>query len=60
MAIHLVERPYPRWTVALINDFAHGRCTDRALAEELFACPALHEWWRPVIEHQLARSRRGD
>ncbi len=25
LPVSLVERPYPRWTVALVNDFGHGR-----------------------------------
>lgn len=45
----LAERPYPRWTVALVNEYAHGRATDRSVAAELAACPALHEFWQTLI-----------
>jgi MOSC domain-containing protein YiiM len=48
MPVMLVERPYPRWTMALINDFGHRRNHDVALAREL-ACPLLHEWWQKMV-----------
>lgn len=51
--LDLIERPYPRWSIALINDFGHGRNRDTHLAEELFACPALHLWWQDLIRRQL-------
>jgi MOSC domain-containing protein YiiM len=45
MNITLTERPYPQWTVALVNDFGHSRNGDIALAQALAACPLLPEWW---------------
>ncbi len=48
-AVALVERPYPRWTVALVNDFGHGRNGDAALARELAGCPLLSEFWRGLV-----------
>jgi MOSC domain-containing protein YiiM len=49
MPILLVERPYPRWTMALINSFSNGSNKDVALAQELAACPLLEEWWGKLI-----------
>lgn len=51
----LLARPYPRWTVALVNDFGHGRNDDAATARELAACPALNEFWRELVVHQTTR-----
>src|SRR5437879_5994482 len=49
MPITLVERPYPRWTIALINDFGHFRNKDVQTAQELAACPLLPEFWGKLI-----------
>ena len=53
--IVLVERPYPRWTVALVNDFGHGRNADAPTARELAACPALNEFWGELVVRQATR-----
>ena len=45
----LLDRPYPRWTVALVNDFGHGRNRDVATARELAACPLLVAFWRELV-----------
>lgn len=45
----LVDRPFPRFTIALVNDFAHGRNRDVAAAEELAACPLLEAWWGELV-----------
>ncbi|HEX5502430.1 MAG TPA: MOSC domain-containing protein [Thermomicrobiales bacterium] len=47
--IALGERPYPRWTVALTNDFGHDRNHDMATARDLGACPLLNEFWRDLV-----------
>ena len=47
--VTLIERPFPRWTIALTNDFGHGRNRDRQTAQSLAACPLLHEWWRELV-----------
>ena len=49
MAVALVERPYPEWTVALVNDFGHGRNRDMATARALAACPLLVGFWRELV-----------
>lgn len=48
-ALMLIERPYPTWTVALVNDFGHGRNHDLATARALAACPALNEFWQELV-----------
>jgi hypothetical protein len=45
----LVDRPYPQWTVALLNDFGHGRNRDVATAKAFAACPLLNEFWQELI-----------
>jgi len=45
----LVERPYSQWTIALINDFAHGRNSDVETARAIAACPLLEGFWPPLI-----------
>jgi MOSC domain-containing protein YiiM len=49
LAIRLLERPYPEWTIALINDFAHGRNKDIEKAQALARCPLLHGFWQRLI-----------
>ena len=53
----LVDRPYPKWTMALVNDFGHGRNHDGATAAALSACPLLDGWWPGVINLQLREKR---
>ena len=54
--ILLVDRPHPTVTVALVNDFGHGRNRDVAAAQELAACPLLPEWWQHlVVQRAMAR-----
>ena len=45
----LVERPYPQWTVALTNDFGHGRNKDVETAQALATCPLLVDFWRELV-----------
>jgi MOSC domain-containing protein YiiM len=49
LPVLLAERPYPRWTIALVNDFGHGRNHDGELARELAACPLLAELWQQLV-----------
>lgn len=49
MPVMLSERLYPTWTVALANDFGHGRNHDIATARELATCPALAEFWQRLV-----------
>lgn len=49
MPLLLVERPYPQWTIALINDVVHRRNRDSEQARQLAACPALRRFWAELI-----------
>ena len=59
MPIVLIERPYPQWTIALVNDFGHDRNADVELARTLAACPLLHEFWQElVVERAIAANEK--
>ena len=60
MPVLLVERAYPRWTMALINDFTHGHNKNVALARELASCPHLEEWWQEMIMRRVLGQDKGD
>jgi MOSC domain-containing protein YiiM len=49
LPITLDERPYPAWTMSLINDFGHFRNRDLATAEAIAACPLLDPWWQRLV-----------
>lgn len=49
LPLTLVERPYPAWTMSLINDFGHFRNRDLATAEAIAACPLLDPWWQRLV-----------
>jgi MOSC domain-containing protein YiiM len=54
LPIFLVERPYPLLTIALANDFAHGRSKDREKAQAFIDCPLLHHrFWHDLIARQV-------
>ena len=43
-------------TVAVVNDFGHGRNRDIAAAKEVAACPLLPEvWQRLVLQRAMGR-----
>ena len=52
----LVDRPYPRWTVALTNDFGHRRNRDQETGRALAGCPLLNNWWQQLILQNLTQS----
>jgi MOSC domain-containing protein YiiM len=54
--IVLVDRPCPSMTVAIVNDFGHGRNRDVAAAQALAACPLLPEVW----QHLVVRGATGE
>jgi MOSC domain-containing protein YiiM len=53
----LAERPYPQWSMALVNDLGHGRNRDVALAREIAECPLLGDFWRQLV---VRRATQGD
>ncbi len=52
LPVQLLERPYPGLTMALINDFGHGRNRDVDTAQTIAACPILPEFWGRLIASQ--------
>jgi MOSC domain-containing protein YiiM len=57
MPIMLIDRPYPEWTIALTNDYAHSRNTDWEKARALAACPLLCDWWKELILRRATSSK---
>jgi MOSC domain-containing protein YiiM len=49
MPLLLIERSYPQWTIALINDIVHGRNRNVEQARLLAVCPVLHGFWPELI-----------
>jgi MOSC domain-containing protein YiiM len=47
--LDLVERPFPRWTVACANAVMHDHHGGPEVAASLAACPALAESWRKTL-----------
>jgi len=45
----MVERPYPRWTIAAANEVMYRGKRDRSATLDLAACPALAESWRASL-----------
>lgn len=60
MPMLLVEHPYPEWTIALVNDFAHYRNSDVERAQALAACPLLYEFWGPLIVRHAKRTLKAE
>lgn len=54
MALQLLERPYPQWTIAKANEVMHVRKDDLKLAEELASCSFLAENWKETLNKRLA------
>lgn len=50
----LVERPCPRWTVAVANDLMTGRSKDRAALAALATCSPLAAGWRETLARRAA------
>jgi MOSC domain-containing protein YiiM len=49
LPLHLIDRPYPDYTIALVNDFGHGRNRDITTAKALAACPLLPDFWQRLV-----------
>ncbi len=54
LPLHLLERPYPQWTIAYASEIMHRRREDLELTARLAACPALGASWRDRLS---ARAR---
>ncbi|KXH81924.1 MOSC domain-containing protein [Sporosarcina sp. HYO08] len=51
--LELIERPYPKWTIAACNEVMYVRKDDRKLASDLASCELLAESWRQSLEKRL-------
>lgn len=58
--VTLVERPYPQWTIARVNDIMHQHLNDRELAAELAACPLLAANWQRTLANRASRGINPD
>jgi MOSC domain-containing protein YiiM len=57
MAIALVDRPYPRWTITQAQHIANRRDHEAVrLGYELAECPALSEAWRAALIRRTPRA----
>ncbi|WP_169794769.1 MOSC domain-containing protein [Alicyclobacillus kakegawensis] len=52
-AVRLLQRPYPEWTVARVNDLIHGRCSSISALRALLEVPSLAASARAHIQHRL-------
>ncbi len=55
--IELLERPFPRWTLAEANRLMHLEPNDAPAVAELASCPALSHSWVDSFNRRLAASR---
>ncbi|MDR6227284.1 MOSC domain-containing protein [Desmospora profundinema] len=55
--LQLVERPFPKWTIARCNEIQYHRPHDHQAAAELAACPLLSQSW---AEGLARRAHRGN
>jgi hypothetical protein len=55
LALRLLERPHPGWTVRRAADVIRWRKREQALAAELARCEALAEDIRTVLERAVDR-----
>jgi len=53
MPLEQVERPYPDFTMALINDYGHAHLKDPVVARALAACPLLDDFWQEMVVRWL-------
>ena len=51
--LRLIERPYPKFTIQLINQNTLGT-PDEALVQQMLALPTLAEGWKRILTHKLS------
>ncbi len=57
MAIALIERPNPAWSIARANEIMHHHNTDLALTLELADVPSLSDSWVEDLRERAGRLR---
>ncbi|MFC4559450.1 MOSC domain-containing protein [Virgibacillus kekensis] len=56
--LHLIERPYPQWTIAVCNEVTHEMKDDLKRAAELVSCELLAENWKKSLNKRLANTTK--
>jgi MOSC domain-containing protein YiiM len=56
LTLQLIERPFPKYSIASANDVMHKRIRSREQDLELAACAALSESWRKALRTRAAKS----
>lgn len=51
--IHLIERPYPQWSIQAANEVMHFHKDDLLMADELASCELLAESWVRRLKKRL-------
>ncbi|WLV25290.1 MOSC domain-containing protein [Aciduricibacillus chroicocephali] len=51
--LHLIERPYPQWSIAACNDMMHRQKDNLVLIDELASCPPLADSWKKTLNKLL-------
>lgn len=57
LALELVRRPHPEWTVARASDLMHHHKQDLFAAAELAALPELSAAWKEALAERIERHR---
>lgn len=50
--LHLIDRPYPEWTVSTANRIMHHERNNRPAAEHLSLCPLLSASWQHTLKQR--------
>ena len=53
-ALELLDRPYPEWTIAAVNELRFRRTDDGKAALRLSRCPALSTTWREIFQSRAS------
>lgn len=51
--LELMDRPYPKWTIAACNEVMHLYKDNLRLADDLAACELLADSWRQTLKKRL-------
>ncbi|HAN99187.1 MAG TPA: MOSC domain-containing protein [Planctomycetaceae bacterium] len=60
MTLRMVERPYPRFTIAAASGVMYRKPFDPASDRELASCPALSESWKRTLLERATSGREPD
>ncbi len=60
VALHLMDRPFPAWTVATANRIMHHERGNRKAAEQLSLCPLLSSSWQQALRQRCQNQSQPD